>query len=242
MFSERATKTRSGATRGDVRPVKPKMFAVPGDDRCPIQMYKLYKSHRPADMLVPDSRFYLRSLDNPRSDVWYSHQPVGKDTLGKYMKLMAEKGNLEGRLVNHSTRKTFATSLREAGVTPNEIAQLGGWKNLQSINHYSVPSMKTQKTASKALSSIYYHDGPVDDGKENCPMTTSLQSRKLTQYDCQSTTACTSALSTPLALFPGANISGGVINVNVSTASESSRATLKRKVNVIYSESESSQE
>ena len=72
-------------------------------------------------------------------------------------------------------------------------------------------------------------------------MTTSLQSRKLTQYDCQSTTACT-ALSTPLALFPGANISGGVINVNVSAASESSRATLKRKVNVIYSESESSQE
>ena len=76
-------------------------------------------------MLVPDSRFYLRSLDNPRNDVWYSHQPVGKNTLVKYMKLMAEKGNLEGRLANHLTRKTFATSLPEAGVTPNEIAQLG---------------------------------------------------------------------------------------------------------------------
>ena len=112
VFPERATKTRGGATRGDVRPVKAKMFAVPGDDRCPIKMYKLYKSHRPADMLVPDSRFYLTSLDNPRSDVWYSHQAVGKKTLGKYMKLMVEKGNLEVMLVNNLTRKTFATSLR----------------------------------------------------------------------------------------------------------------------------------
>ena len=108
------------------------MFAT-GTDRCPINAYKEYRKHRPADMLKSESGFYLRSLDKIRGDVWYTHQPVDKDKIGRYMKTMPAQGELEGRLVNHSARRTFATTLRESGISPNEIAQLGVWKNVQSV-------------------------------------------------------------------------------------------------------------
>ena len=142
------------------------MFAT-GTDRCPINAYKEYRKHRPADMLKSESRFYLRSLDKIRGDVWYTHQPVDKDKIGRYMKTMAAQGELEGRLVNHSARRTFATTLRESGISPNEIAQLGVWKNVQSVNHYSVPSLKAQEKASKTLSTL--SDSSGTDNKENSP-------------------------------------------------------------------------
>jgi hypothetical protein len=39
-------------------------------------MYKLYIQKRPEDLRDMNSRFYLRPLDNPKDDVWYSHQPL----------------------------------------------------------------------------------------------------------------------------------------------------------------------
>ena len=42
------------------------------------------------------------------------------------MNNLAEKGELEGRNVNHSTSKTFATTLIQAGRPPTEVAHLAG--------------------------------------------------------------------------------------------------------------------
>ena len=70
------------------------------------------------------------------------------------MNLMAEKGGLMGRKVNHSTRKTFATTLVHAGVPPTEVVHLGGWKTIQTINQYSTPSVKQQEDASNIISNI----------------------------------------------------------------------------------------
>jgi hypothetical protein len=50
-------------------------------------------------------------LDNPKDDVWYSHQPLGKNKLGIMMKSVATIAEITGRKVNHSTRKTFASTL-----------------------------------------------------------------------------------------------------------------------------------
>ena len=80
------------------------------------------------------------------------------------MKSLAVDGNLKGRKVNHSTRKTFATTLVHAGLPPTEVAQLGGWKNLQSINDYSVPSIDQQCAASSVLSNTIT---PQSENKEN---------------------------------------------------------------------------
>ena len=212
------------------------MFAQPGNPRCPIYMYKQYRSHRPPDLLAPESRFYLRSLDKIQNECWYSHQPVGKNKIGHYMKEMAKLGGLEGRLVNHSTRKTFATSLRDAGVSPNEIAQLGGWKNVQSINDYSVPSIKTQESVSNTLATL--------SKSRKSPI--SVVSGEKENTEAISQTSATRTHSSLTSLFPAANISGGKITININPANNSTttstRASLKRKVSVIYSSDSSSQE
>ncbi|XP_045159791.1 uncharacterized protein KIAA1958-like [Mercenaria mercenaria] len=74
-FIERSTKTTSGQ-RGAYRKVTPKAFATE-DENCPVKMYKTYTSHRPSDLLNPDSRFYLQLLKSPSGQIWYSHQAVG---------------------------------------------------------------------------------------------------------------------------------------------------------------------
>ena len=70
------------------------MFAQEDNDNCPIRLLKLYLSKRPSDLKNdPNSRFYLRPLVNVNVDteVWYSHQPLGKNKLGEMMKMMANQ-------------------------------------------------------------------------------------------------------------------------------------------------------
>ena len=151
LISERRTKTRSGAGVHHYRKVTPKMFQQTGNVFCPVDMYKKYRGHRPPDLLTPESRFYLQNLPKPSGNVWFSHQPVGKDKLGKMMNVLAEKGSLEGRKTNHSTRKTFVTTLIHAGRPPTEVAHLAGWKNVQTVDENSVPSIENSKQNSRTL-------------------------------------------------------------------------------------------
>jgi hypothetical protein len=54
---------------------------------------------------------------------------------------MALTAELYGKKVNHSTRKTFATTLRQSDRPITEVAQLGGWKSVSTLTHYNVPSI-----------------------------------------------------------------------------------------------------
>jgi hypothetical protein len=63
---------------------------------------KEYKRHRPVDTPTDESRFYLRPLGKTNDDILYSHQTIGRDKLGKIVKSMPEKANLQGSKVNHS--------------------------------------------------------------------------------------------------------------------------------------------
>ena len=122
-------------------------------------------------MCEEDSRFYLRPLPDPSGEVWYSKQTIGKDKLGKMMKEMAEDGNLVGRKVNHSVRKTFATALLQNGNHITEVAQLGGWKSVASLTHYSVPSAKQQEQASQTISSVLIpNESSTTDINDNDPV------------------------------------------------------------------------
>ncbi|CAC5362320.1 unnamed protein product [Mytilus coruscus] len=87
------------------------------------------------------------------TEVWYSPQPepVGKNKLWEIMKMMASQAQLSGRKVNHSTRKTFASSLRHSERPVTEVAQLGGWKSVSTLNHYNTPSIKQQNEASNII-------------------------------------------------------------------------------------------
>ena len=249
-FTERSTKTRSGAKQGDYRKVSPKMFAQKDSPYCPIRVYKEYKAHRPSDLNIDDARFYLRPISSPCTDIWFSHQPIGKEKLGKIMNEISKKGDLKGRKVNHSTRKTFATTLVQAGLPPTEVAHLGGWKNIQTINEYSVPSIKQQEAASRVISNVLVpKDINVtqnDESNLTSEASVSLPENNLDMVLFEQNSRCISKTNTcqqkacmsdnPMSILSGATITGNV-TVNVIPSR-------KRKYEVSSSNttSESSQE
>ena len=220
------------------------MFAQKDSPYCPIKVYKEYKSRRPPDLNTDDARFYLRPISSPSSQVWFSHQAIGKEKLGKIMNDISKRGSLMGRKVNHSTRKTFATSLIQAGLPPTEVAHLGGWKNIQTINEYSVPSIKQQEAASNVISNVLI---PKDmNTVQNDTAETLVSSPEMVtcRFEHKSrsiskTNTCKQASHTsdnPLSILTGATITGNV-TVNIMPSK-------KRKFEVLSSNttSESSQE
>ena len=70
------------------------------------------------------------------------------------MKTMALTAELYGRKVNHSTRKTFVTTLLQSDRPITEVAQVGGWKSVSTLTHYNSPSIKQQSKAYTILSEI----------------------------------------------------------------------------------------
>ena len=171
VLSERTTKTRSGAKSTDFRAVTPKMFEQPGNQYCPVKMFKLYISKRSDDKTNdPTSKFYLRPLDTPKEDMGYSHQFVGKNKLGAMLKSRAETAEVKGRKGNHSTRKTFATALLHSERPTTEVAQLCGWKGIFTLTHYNIPSVKQQDIACNIISDVMIPDISPDietDCQEN---------------------------------------------------------------------------
>ena len=155
--NERQTKTRTGAEPRDVRKVKPKMFAVVGSDRDPVNFYRIYASKRPAEFLNDDSPFYLaiNHTKNPQSSLkpWFKAAPMGVNKLNSLMKTMAEKGQLNSsNLTNYSARKRFMKKLNDNNVPPTHIMQISGHKNVQSLNNYSALSENQQRRISNILS------------------------------------------------------------------------------------------
>ncbi|VDI18975.1 Hypothetical predicted protein [Mytilus galloprovincialis] len=112
-FTERATKTRSGAT-SDARAFSPKMFENKGDPRCPVSLYLMYAEKRPEKMKANDSKFYVGINNKGSGDEWFINQPMGKNTLSNIIKSMTDEAGIQDRKVNHSARKTGITTLIHA--------------------------------------------------------------------------------------------------------------------------------
>ena len=60
-YSERQTKTRTGAEPRNVRAVKPKVFGAPNGppERDPVAVYEIYSEKRSDAMNKPDGPYYL---------------------------------------------------------------------------------------------------------------------------------------------------------------------------------------
>ena len=110
---------RTGAGAGEsLHAFNPRMYAI-GTERCPVSIFKNYIQKRPQQACKPDSPLYLSVANSVTNDsaTWYKNQPVGKVTLGKFMKNMAERAGLEGYKTNHSIRR-----LVEKNVNPLHVA------------------------------------------------------------------------------------------------------------------------
>ena len=222
------------------------MFAQLENENCPVRLLKLYLSKRPPDFQNdPKSRFYLRPLNNVNAatEVWYSHQPLGKNKLGEMMKMMANQAQLSGRKVNHSTRKTFASTLLQSDRPVTEVAQLGGWKSVSTLNHYNTPSIKQQNVASEIIaqtaipdldentnntnehsSDIEYADVTCNTvvRDENFNITDEITVEKYCPPASQLHSVNSSMLavknrqeSNPFNILCGASVTGGTVNINI---------------------------
>jgi Asp-tRNA(Asn)/Glu-tRNA(Gln) amidotransferase B subunit len=72
---------------------------------------------------------------------------MGVNKLNSLMKDCAEMAEigLDKRITNHSARKTLVQILQDKNVSPTQIIQVTGHKNLQSVNNYNTLREKTAK-------------------------------------------------------------------------------------------------
>jgi hypothetical protein len=239
-FQERQTKTRQGTNPRDVRVVKPKMWANVDDPaRCPVNIYKIYASHRPVDYSKPTDPFYIathtkQAVMRP-GEQWFKRQPIGENKLTSIMKNMAKSAGLSDskKLTNHSARKHLVQKLSENQVPANQIMQITGHRNIQSINNYSNISEIQHKAISGILTSNTprpYNQLSLHQHNLNMAATThsGTHSGEYTFHG---------GLNN---MFAG-NIFGGTFNVNIvsNTAENNPRPTPKRRrINVIDSDSD----
>ena len=82
---------------------------------------------------------------------WCKVQPMGVNKLNKIMKDMTQAAGIPGK-TNDSGRKPLVQKLQESGLPPNQIIQITGHKNLQSVNNYSSLREKQMEGISRILS------------------------------------------------------------------------------------------
>ena len=102
-------------------------------------------------MASADSPLYLASIVKPSSHIWFKKQPLGKNSLGPFMKSMSEAAGLSGKHTNHSVCRKMISTLRKENVEPLNIIALAGQRNLKSLDSYSSTSTKQQRTWLKNL-------------------------------------------------------------------------------------------
>ena len=92
-----------------------------GTECCPVKIYKKFAHHRQLEMNKPDSPFYLavKHQRKPDDDVWCVRSPLGKNEIRKFLSTAAKNASLQGRVTNHSVRKTGISRLLDANVSNN---------------------------------------------------------------------------------------------------------------------------
>lgn len=141
-LTERASKTMDGSRKNDHRDVAPKIFTPPhsAPNENPINIFKLFCSHRPYDAMHDESPMYLTPIPEKRltfpDSVWYYKTPMGVNTLGNLLKKACQNAGVQGKKTNHSLRKSTVAELSSAGIPPHKIIKITGHRNVQSLQHY----------------------------------------------------------------------------------------------------------
>jgi hypothetical protein len=238
QWNERRTKTRTGQP-ANIRQFQPKIYEAENKEKCPIRCFKMFQSHRPVEMNIDTSPFYLTVKSNIKANekIWYKKAAMGKNHLGKIMKEICAAAGLKGKKTNHSIRKTMCTNLLHAGVPPTLIQQLSGHKNVQSLNNYATASENQQRDMCKILQNPV--NLPQQSRSSNAPAIAQPQ-------QAQPNPAMVDTVSTPFPSsvngpFASAQISGGTFHLHfhsTNTQLEMKSPNRKRRRAVIYDDSD----
>ena len=112
---------------------------------CPVKTLKLYLSKLNKDA----NSFYCKIVNkkdfSKSDDIWYTTAPVGRNTLGNFMKVISKKLNLSHDYTNHSIRATVVTLLSKHGFQSREIMRLTGHKSEASLRSYEKENSNERK-------------------------------------------------------------------------------------------------
>lgn len=107
-------------------------------------------------MMGPDDAFFL-SVNEAKSSLtdraWFKKQNMGINKIYSLMRSMKAKANLPAtkRLTNHSARKHLLQKLNDCNIPPNQIIQISGHNNVNSVNNYCSINSKQQANISSIL-------------------------------------------------------------------------------------------
>ena len=126
---------------GSRRPSFP-IAQASNNPRYPVFFYKAYRRHCLTAINNPESPFYLAINHKPKpSDtVWFMNAPLGKNSIGTFLKMAAKRTGLQWNVTNQPVRKTSVGRLLDADVPASYVAQLSGRKNLRSLDSYKSAS------------------------------------------------------------------------------------------------------
>lgn len=130
-------------------------------DRCIVTLYEKYISHRPTSPKCSPA-LYLRPLNKPQGDVWYSCQRQGIHQITKTVKRLCSSAGLQGFFTNHSLRATAASRLYEKNFDEQLICETTGHRS-SAVRSYKRTSDGQRKSISAALRSSSSTSRPIKE-------------------------------------------------------------------------------
>ena len=148
-----ASKTNQGTEKRTKAPaLEPNVMVSQKGPNCPVLAFKYYLSHLNPHQQVFFQKPKAKSLFDPAQAVWYCSQPIGKNTLATFMKTIGQRADLSRPYTNHCIRGTSATALYKQGLNLQQVADVTGHRNLESLKFYlERPSKEDKAKASDAL-------------------------------------------------------------------------------------------
>ena len=128
----------------DDRTQKQLMYAT-GKVNCPVNCLKFYISKLDPTANSLYCKPIIRKSFSADDNVWYTAVPIGKNTLGNYMKIISSKLKLSQSYTNHSIRATVVTLLSRTGFESREIMRLTGHKSEASLRSYDKENSAERK-------------------------------------------------------------------------------------------------
>ena len=114
------------------------MFAT-GSPRCPVSIFKFYRSKRPLD-LQTKGPFYLAVIAKPASNVWYKVSRMGVNQINSQMKNMIANSPLstscKKKITNHSARRTLIKTLKNKQIPKCDIISITGHTTEAGLDPY----------------------------------------------------------------------------------------------------------
>ena len=172
--------------------------------------------------MEPDTPFYLTvnhvksSIQGQQNDcTWFKAKAMVVNKLNSILKDMCDTGGIPPK-TNHTRRKTLMQKLQDIDVPPNQIIQITGHKNLQSINNYSSLRERQMENVPNILSSTASRNREVSGvlrGVFHFP----VAAPPFQHYQLAASSSTSSVHENQLqTMFYGNAITGGVFNINTA--------------------------